>query len=569
MRTGHIDTPSTGYDLLIVGSGASGLVCALAAKLRGLSPLVIEKASVYGGTTAVSGGVMWIPNSPAAKSKGIRDSPGRVRTYLRGHVGNASSDAKVDAFIEAGPKMLDELARQGFLKVELFATFPDYHAESEGGLEGGRSVEPTIFAGASLGDELTHLRSASALAPGGIVGTMNELHTLAKVRSQPSALRKVWRVAPRTVWNKVARRRYLANGLSLVAQLRHGLMSAGIPLWLNTELVRLVTENGRVVSAQVRRDGQEITVAATAGVVLAAGGFERNEAMRAEYPLPVHTTAYTSGADTNTGDSVSLAIEAGAAAEQMDKAWWAPTFMPPGEPPRICIFERGKPGYVIVDSDGQRFLDEAQPYGPFVKTVLAAQSQGRKTVPAFMIFDDRYRSRYPFYRWLPGHTPQKYLDNGFVARADALSELADKLGIDASGLTTTIARFNAMAATGVDEDFRRGESAFDRYAGDSTVKPNPCLAPVSEAPFYGVLLYPGDLGTCGGLSINEHAQVLDTRGDPIPGLYAVGNTAGSPLGGFYPGAGGTIGPGMTFGYIAADHAAKAAREPVRTHVPGT
>ncbi|MCU0261256.1 MAG: FAD-dependent oxidoreductase [Ilumatobacteraceae bacterium] len=531
--------------VVVVGSGATGLTAALTASLRGLDVLVTEKASTYGGTSAISGGVMWLP----------RDAESAVTTYLQHHSGDRTEPEKITAFVETAPRMLAELGETGCLLVEPFPSFPDYQADTPGGSAGGRSVEPKVFAAAKLGREFERQRSGTALAPAGIVGTMAELHTLARVRSQPTELRKVWRVAPRTVWNKIARRRYVANGVSLVAQLRFGLLTRGIPLWLDTELVELLHVDGRVTGVRVRRDGELVDVVAAVGVILTAGGFERDASMRREYRLPVADVDATSGVDTNTGDAIKAGIAIGADVGHMDRAWWAPTFMPPGEPPRICIFERGKPGFVIVDARGNRYANEAQPYGTFVEAMLEAHRTTGAAIPSFMVFDQRYRSRYPFYRWLPGRTPQRYLDNGFITRADTLAELAQAMGIDPDGLEATVERFNQMALTGVDVDFARGDQSFDRYAGDSSVTPNPCLAPLAEPPFYAVRLHPGDLGTCGGLAVDEHARVIDRHGRPIPGLYAAGNTAASPLGGFYPGAGGTIGPNMTFGYIAACHAA--------------
>lgn len=545
-------------DVVVVGSGASGLTAALTARLRGLGALVVEKASTYGGTTAISGGVMWVPGSDASRRAGVDDSAAEVTAYLQHHAGDRTQPAMIEAFVETAPAMLRELCSAGCLAVESFTSFPDYQADTTGGLAGGRSVEPRIFAAAKLGDEFENQRSGTALAPAGIVGTMAELHSLAKLRSQPTALRHVWRIGPRTVWNKLARRRYVANGVSLIAQLRHSLANQDIPLWLDTELVELLHDEGRVTGVRVRRDGVTVDVVAEVAVILTAGGFERDAAMRREYRLPVAEADYTSGVETNTGDAIRAGLAVGADLGHMDRAWWAPTFLPPDASPRICIFERSKPGFVIVDANGNRYTNEAQPYGTFVEAMLAAERSTGAAIPSFMVFDDRYRSRYPFYHWLPGRTPQKAIDSGFITRADTLTVLAQEVGIDAAGLAPTVNRFNEMARSGKDLDFGRGDQSFDRYAGDPAVSPNPCLAALEKPPFYAVKLYPGDLGTCGGLAVNEHAQVLGSDGRPIPGLYAAGNTAASPLAGFYPGAGGTIGPNMTFAYVAACHAAAGA-----------
>jgi 3-oxosteroid 1-dehydrogenase len=245
----------------------------------------------------------------------------------------------------------------------------------------------------------------------------------------------------------------------------------------------------------------------------------------------------------------------GAAVDLMDDAWWAPTFMPPEQNPQIVIFERGKPGNIIVNSAGARFANEADPYNELVKQMQEADRSGASALPSYLVFDATYRERYPLGGMLPGVTPRRHLDSGFVIKADTPEALAERAGIDPDGLRNTLMRFNVMAERGVDEDFHRGESAFDRFSGDPSVQPNPCLAPLQKPPFYAMKLYPGDLGTKGGLLTNHQAQVVRGDGTPIAGLYAAGNSSAAVMGHFYPGAGGTIGPAMTYGYLAAQHAA--------------
>ena len=274
-------------------------------------------------------------------------------------------------------------------------------------------------------------------------------------------------------------------------------------------------------------------------MIVASGGFDHNAELRARHLPPEGAEDYSSGAPTNTGDGQLAAGQAGAALARMDDAWWAPTCLIPGAGPQIVIFERGKPGQIIGDAGGRRFANEAQPYGDFVREMFDAHRSSEAAIPAFMVFDQTYRDRYPIGNLLPGRTPQRAIDSGFLARADSVDALCRIVGIDVDGLSGTLARFNGMAARGIDEDFQRGESAFDRYGGDPTVAPNPCLAPIRRPPFYALKIYPGDIGAHGGVSTNEFAQALDGTGEPIEGLYAVGNCAASALGGFYPGAGGT------------------------------
>ena len=542
-------------DLVVVGSGAAGMTSALTASTAGLETLVLEKADVFGGTTALSGGVIWVPTNSLMADADLADSPEAALTYLKHNIGNRVGEAKLASLVRHAPKMLDHMLEQGFLDVAIFEGFPDYNPEAPGGAPWGRSVEPKVFAGRKLGASLGQLRRRSALAPGGLVGTMTEMRRLAAIRSNPAELLKAWRVFPRNLWNRLSGGKHLANGGALVAWLRQALLNRGIPLHLNTALEELITDGDGVAGVLVNRQGKRERIRARKGIVIAAGGFENNPQMRKQYFGEESTSDYTSGSPDNTGDAINAGIAAGAAVDLMDDAWWAPTFMPPGQSPQIVIFERGKPGNIIVNAAGQRFANEADPYNELVKQMQEAHRSGPSALPSYLIFDATYRERYPLGGMLPGITPKRYLDNGFVLRADSLASLADKAGIDAAGLESTVARFNTMAANGKDEDFHRGESAFDRFAGDPAVAPNPCLAPLATPPFYAMELYPGDLGTKGGLLTNEHAQVVRSDGTAVQGLYAAGNSSAAVTGNFYPGAGGTIGPAMTYGYIAAMHAA--------------
>ncbi len=546
-------------DLLVVGSGAAGLTAALTAASSGLQSLVLEKADVYGGTTALSGGVIWVPGNSLM---GSADSEDAALTYLRHNIGNRVGEAKLSSLVHFAPKMLDHMLANGFLQVATFANFPDYNPEAPGGCFGGRSVEPKVFPGRKLGSALDTLRRGRTRGPvgtltelGGIVGTMTEMRQLAVIRSNPGDALKAWRVIPRGVWNRVSGAKHLASGGALIAWLRHAMDREGIPLRLNTALVDLVVEDGAVVGAVAERQGETQRIRARRGIVIAAGGFEHNLEMRKRFFGEETTTRYSSGSQDNTGDAINAGMQAGAAVDLMDDAWWAPSFMEPGKGPQIVIFERGKPGNIIVNAGGKRYTNEAQPYNEIVKQMQEAHRAGPSALPSYLIFDQSHRDRYPLGGMLPGVTPQKLLDSGFVTRADTLAELAQRKGIDPIGLADTVARFNRMAEAGVDEEFHRGESAFDRFAGDPAVSPNPCLAPLATPPFYAMDLYPGDLGTKGGLLTNERAQVVRPDGTVMEGLYAAGNSSAAVTGHFYPGAGGTIGPAMTYGYIAALHAA--------------
>jgi 3-oxosteroid 1-dehydrogenase len=362
-------------------------------------------------------------------------------------------------------------------------------------------------------------------------------------------------------WRFKSRRdRFLAMGNSLVGMLRQSMVERGIPLWLESPARELIAEDGRVVGAVVERGGATIRVRARRGVVLAAGGFEGSQAMREKY-LPQPTRVEWSCANkANTGDAIEMARQLGAALEFMDDGWWGPVTVVPGEPhARMLVIEKSLPGSVMVNKAGRRFVNEAAPYVDVVNAQYADHSDAAPCIPCYLVFDARYRRSYPVGPLLPGaQQPDfllgKALRDGYVKKADTIAGLAAKLGVDPKGLEETVARMNEYAKTGKDREFGRGDTIFDRYYGDDNVQPNPCLAPIAEAPFYGMEAYPGELGTKGGLRTDPDARVLKESGEVIPGLYAIGNCSSPVMGRTYGGAGATLGPATTFGYLAALHA---------------
>jgi 3-oxosteroid 1-dehydrogenase len=342
-------------------------------------------------------------------------------------------------------------------------------------------------------------------------------------------------------------------------------MDRGVPVWLNTKLDDLIEANGAIVGAVVTREGRTLRIGARKGVLLAAGGFERNAELRQKYQPGPTGSEWTAGTETNTGDTIAIGQRIGASFDLLEDSWWCPVFRAPGdELRRVLIFERSLPGGIVVDSLGRRFMNEAAPYNDAVKTIYAANSGEASTIPAYLIFDRRFRRKYPVgpifpSAMLPDWAVNKKYD-GFMKRDDSLEGLAAQLGIDAEGLEKSVDRFNGFARAGKDEDFGRGDSAQDRYYTVLADGPNPNLATVEQGPFYGCELWPGDLGTKGGLRTDLHARVLRESGETIPGLYATGNCSAAVMGHTYPGAGGTLGPAMTFGFRAAEHASESARE---------
>jgi len=431
---------------------------------------------------------------------------------------------------------------------------PDYYPELPGGKVSGRSIEPLPFNSQRLRSWRRKVRPSNIKPPMGMGLTAYEAHEMYMLTRSLSAQFFGLNVFLANLLFILTGGQRWTLGRGLVGRLLLSLVENKIPLWNNTSARELVLEEGIVTGVNAEKEGQSVRIRARKGVLLAAGGFEHNQEMREQY-LPKPTNANWSAANpANTGDAIRMGQAIGAALDLMDDAWWIPSGLPPDEPPIILVGERSFPRQVIVNSAGQRFINEATPYHQFGQVMYAKNQEGSSTIPAYMVFDRRYRNRYIFGQTLPFLTPIKFIESGYFRRKSSLRDLAEQVGIDPGGLVETIQRFNRFAVEGKDPQFGRGESALDRYYGDPTSRPNPCLGPIDTPPFYAVALYPGDLGTKGGLLTDEWARVLRLDGAPIGGLYACGNTSASVMGNSYPGAGATIGPAMTFGYISALHA---------------
>ncbi|MEV6333609.1 3-oxosteroid 1-dehydrogenase [Nocardia vinacea] len=545
------------YDVVVVGSGAAGMTAALTAAYRGLSVVLIEKSGSFGGSTARSGGGVWIPNNPVLVREGVPDSPDLARVYLKSVVGDRVPQAKQDAFLDNGPRMMTYLgARTNHLQFVYDRGYSDYHPELPGGLAQGRSIEPAIIDGRLLGKDLELINRPTMSGPKGIAFTVSDFHDLNMIARTWKGKRTAMKVAALAVLNRIRGRQPLSLGKALVARLWLALRDAGVPVWLNTPLTELITADDAVVGVRAERDGTPIVIRARRGVVLAAGGFEHNLEMRKQFFTEPVSTDWTVGATENVGDGIRAGERLGAALDLMDDAWWGPSVRNPDGPPFFCLAERSQPGAIMVNDAGERFTNESASYVDVVHTMYERHATGVGHVPAHFIMDQRFRDRYLFLGTFPKQAiPQKYFDAGIIKKAGTLAELATKIGVPADSLIATVQRFNGFARAGRDEDFHRGESAYDRYYGDPTVQPNPCLAPIDQGPFYAVEMVPGDLGTKGGLVTDEHSRVLHEDGAPIAGLYAAGNNSAAVMGNSYAGAGATIGPAMVFGYIAAEHIA--------------
>ena len=543
-------------DLLIVGSGGGGMSAALVAKSNGLDVLAIEKTAFFGGSTARSGVAVWIPNSYLLERDGVEDSFEKARDYMKNTVGERVAQKMQDTYLAQAPRMLAWMRDNSCVRFQRTPGYADYYPERPGGVAASRSLEPAPFNGKLLGDELAHLRKPMAEAPGGLALTASDYQKIGMLTSTWAGKITALKAGLGWLRDRLTGARSLTMGQALSGRLRYAMQQAGIPLWLQTALQELVVENGRVEGVIAVKDGQAVRIRARRGVILAAGGFAHNLEMRKKY-LPAPTSVDWTVANVgDTGEAIRAGIKLGAAVDLMEDAWWGPSSRAPGEEPFFHVGERGYPGGLMVNGAGERFVNESAPYIDVVHSMYAKHREGAAHIPAYFLFDQRFRNKYLFGMFFPIlPIPKRYYENGYLCRAATLAALARQIGVDEAALTSTVERFNQFAHAGKDLDFRRGESAYDHYYGDPTVKPNPNLAPLERPPFYVVKMWPGDLGTKGGLVTDEWARVLRTDGTIIDGLYAVGNSMASVMGNSYPGAGATIGPAMTFGYLAGLHAA--------------
>ncbi|MBO2458051.1 3-ketosteroid-delta-1-dehydrogenase [Actinomadura violacea] len=555
---GRTEVQERTVDLVVIGSG-TGLAAALTGTERGLSTLVIEKTEYVGGSTALSGGAFWIPANSVLADNGVFDSEERGNAYLDAVVGDTAPQERRRAYVRHGPETVDMLRRLTPLKFIWAQGYSDYHPENPGGAASGRSCESAPFdVKRHLGAHRALLRPTKLAAPVPMPITSPDYRWINLMAKVPS--KGVTRAAARVgqgIGGKLIGREYVAGGQALAAGLFAGAIAADVPIWTRTSLVRLLVEDGRVGGVVVVHDGREVTVTARRGVVLSAGGFDRNMAWRHEYQSP-SLQEWSQGAPGNTGDAIAAAMDVGGDIDLMDQAWWFPSVAPlPGADPAVMLAERSLPGSMIVDRHGRRFINESIDYMTFGQELLRRERAGDPVGDMWIVFDQTYKNSYVFatisYPRMP--LPRSWYEHGIAARADTPGQLAERVGLPQDEFVQTVERFNQDASTGFDSQFHRGDSVYDRYYGDPTNLPNPNLRPLTRGPFYAVKVIPSDLGTCGGLRADGTARVLRADGSVIPGLYATGNTAANAFGSVYPGAGATIGQGLVFGHIAAGHAA--------------
>lgn len=568
MRKPDVPDLPESCDLLVVGSGAAGMAAAISARHHGLNPVIIEKAEVFGGSTAVSGGAIWVPNNPIMRAAGMSDSAEAARTYIRGETGNLFNAELVDAFLDKGPEAIGFFHEKTALTLSHRAVSPDYHPDADGATEGGRALDAHDYDGRRLGANLYRMRPPIGdftILGGMPLGRPDIYHFLRMARSPKSAAYatgKVLRyISDRLTWGRNTR---LVMGAAVSGRLAETVFTLRIPLCTGHELIRLIKDpTGRVTGAEVQGPKGLRRITANRGVVLAAGGFPQDAARRARSFDHVRRGLphYSMSPEAGTGGAIAAAEEIGAAFVETNTngGFWTPVSLLRNQDGSVRPFphlflDRAKPGVIAVAHDGQRFVNESASYHDFVQGLIAKLlAEGQRS--AWLIADHRALRRYGLgaAHAFPARIG-KHIASGYLRRAKTLSALARQCGIDAEALDRTVSAFNASAAHGQDPAFGKGSTSYQRYLGDAENKPNPCLRPLS-GPFYAVEIFPGDIGTSMGLNVTARGEVRDQAGEVIAGLYACGNDINSIMSGSYPGPGITLGPALTFGYIIGQTAA--------------
>lgn len=537
-------------DLVVIGSGGGGLTAALVAHERGLTAIVVEKQAMLGGSTAMSGGVLWLPCNPLLERAGVPDDLESARAYLDALASGDDTEnlkRRREAFLRASPRMVEFLEAQG-LRFYWCDGYSDYYDDLPGGCARGRAIAARMLPDRQLGD----WRERLLQLPGWNLPVQTDEFAALSLAGRTWRSRLVAaRVSGRLLWQRLTGSRLLCRGGALQARMLLAIRRAGVRVVGQTAVAELVTEGDEVAGVIVEGPDGRLAIGARRGVLINAGGFARNREMRERYHPQPTSTSWTLANQGDTGEVIAEAMRIGAATANMDEAWWLPVSLRDG---RIAGFhspqEMQKPFLILVDARGERFVNESASYMEIGQAMYR-----RRAVPAWAIFEARHRRYYPWGVVPPRVIPKSWVSSGYMKSADTLEELAAQCGIDPGGLVRTVERFNEFARQGHDPDFRRGARAYDRVYADPRQGPNPTLGPIEQAPFYAVAIYPGDVGTAGGLVVDEHARVLRADGSPIRRLYACGNSTASLFGRWYPGPGASIGASFVFGYIAANHAA--------------
>ncbi len=555
----------TAFDIAVLGAGAGGMAAAVFAALEGRRVLLVERTEYLGGTSALSAATAWVPGTRLAATVGATDSRETASAFLDRAVGNRAPKALREAFLDAGPSAIHTLLDRTEVQFRARPFHPDYLYELEGSTSNGRALEPEPFDGRRLGADLGLIRPPipEFTILGGMAIDRDDIGHLLRMKTSAASFLYSAKLVARY---GLARLRHprdprLLMGNALIGRLLAAARRLDVTILTQARVTELVTENGAVSGLVVSQGGVTRRLGATRGVVLASGGFSRHPERRQEM-LPAPAPQWSPAAPGHTGELHDIVLDLGAhyGTGQEQNTFWAPVSVRERKDGSMAVFphfvlDRSKPGTVCVGRDGRRFVNESRSYHEFVAAMYAANKDG-STIPAFLIADAPTLAKYGLGMVRPGGGDTRpFLADGYLVKGETLAELAGKLGIDAQGLAETVKRMNTYAAAGADPEFNRGVTVYERANGDAAAgTKNPTLGPIATGPFYAVRLWPGDIGAAMGLVTDIDARVLRADGAPIPGLYAVGNDAQSIMGGVYPGPGITIGPAITFGYIAARHA---------------
>ncbi len=559
---------SDAFDLIVAGSGAAGLAAAVIAQAKGMRVLVIEKTGLIGGTTSYSGGVVWVPNSRQIVAGGGQDSLEQAQLYLESTIGSEHEREARREYLRRGAEAFSFLEdRTGPLFYVRASNSPDYYPDTPGASQQGRAMTPLAFDGRLLGTRFSDIRAPLpefSLFGRQMLELMDVYHLLHARRSLRSAVHAggllLRDVRDRLLYRRYGRGTRLTGGNALVGRLYKSVLDGGVTVWRNAPLVDLVEGDGRVTGVVIEQDGRQRMVAATRGVILATGGFPWSEGLRGQRMADA-PVGYSATSPESSGDGIAIAMAHGAILDRdnSEGAFWAPVSVARRRDGSLARFphlmaDRAKPGLIAVNKHGKRFVNEAESYHEFVRAMMG-RHRNEDQQPVHLICDAAFLRKYAFGAVPPlASERRRAVRSGYLIEAPSVAALAGRIGVDASALGETIDRFNRGAATGADPAFSKGSTLYNRYLGDPGHQPNPCLGPIERGPYYAIRVHAGDIGTTHGLTTDVHSRVLDARGNPIAGLYACGNDRNSIMAGAYPGGGITIGPAITFAYLAALHA---------------
>jgi 3-oxosteroid 1-dehydrogenase len=557
------------FDFVVVGSGGGSMGAGLVMRSAGKSVVILEKTAVVGGTTARSGGVMWIPNNPFMKRDGIEDSLEKATTYLDSVVGDhndtpGATRARRRAYLVEGPLMVEFLVQQG-IKLTRVPYWPDYYDELPGSSEAGRTVVAELFDANELGDWKSRLQPNFLT----LYATLDEALRLRTIKQSWSGKILALKVGLRTIAAKLRGIHYLTAGAALQGRMLQASLNTGVEIRIQSPVQELIVEDGVVKGVVMLRDGRPYRIGARRGVLVNAGGFSHNQQMRDKYQ-PGTSAKWTQTTEGDTGEMILEMMRHGAAIAQMEEMVGNQISIPPGmdDQPIKPVVQglTAAPHAMLVDQSGVRYMNEAGSYMAYCKGMLTRNKQVQ-AIPSWAVFDSQYLRNYMLANTMPGtKKPERWFREGYLRKASTIEELALLLHIEPAALQTTVARFNGFVAKNHDDDFKRGDRAYDRWLGDPYHRPSSTLGSISEAPFYAVPVLPGDVGTYGGVVTDSQARVLREDGSVIPGLYATGISTASVMGRVYPGAGASVGPSFVWGYVAAKHAVASTDDLLRSAV---